>query len=230
MKYLITVSITLCLPLLAYAEFKPFQTLPGLQNAGNLTTQQYIDALYVIAIAAASILAVLKLMWAGAQYMLSEVVTKKEDAKKDIRGAILGLLIILAAVTILNTINPNLTQINFLRNAAPVVPIQGSGTPVSGVSGKVTAGAMSCKEGETLNKTVIADTGEILGTCVPTNPDAPKSGDAIRHPEYGSGGKQSYIMDGFGSMEAFRTWCASVGGIVVSEEDLSPPIYTCRYP
>ena len=128
MKYLILISVTICLPLLAHAEFKPFQTLPGLQNAGNLTTQQYIDALYVIAIAAASILAVFKLMWAGVQYMLSEVVTKKEDAKKDIRGALLGLLVILAAVTILNTINPNLTKIDFLRNASPAHSIPPNST------------------------------------------------------------------------------------------------------
>lgn len=118
MKYLIY-TLVFFTPLLTFAQVQTFQTLPGLQNAGNLTTQQYIDALYVIAIAAASILAVLKLMWAGAQYMLSEVVTNKQRAKDDIRGALLGLLIILAAVTILNTINPNLTKIDFLRNAQP---------------------------------------------------------------------------------------------------------------
>jgi len=128
MKVLTPLPVTICLPLLAHAEFEPFQTLPGLQNAGSLTTQQYINALYVIAIAAASILAVFKLMWAGVQYMLSDVVTSKQKAKGDIQGALLGLLIILAAVTILNTINPNLTQINFLRNAAPVNPVQGSNT------------------------------------------------------------------------------------------------------
>ncbi len=136
MKYLflICTSVLLCAPMLAYAEFKAFQTLPGLENAGNLTTQQYIDALYVIAITAAAILAVFKLIWAGVQYMLSEVVTNKQKAKQDIQGALLGLLIILAAVTILNTINPNLTQINFLRNATPAnsIPSSNTGTKPSG--------------------------------------------------------------------------------------------------
>lgn len=126
MKYLIFIFLLIATPVWAYAQVKTFQSLPGLENAGNLTTQQYIDALYVIAIVAASILAVFKLIWAGVQYMLSEVVTSKQKAKQDIQGALLGLLIILGAVTLLSTVNPNLTNIDFLRNADPTRPIQGS--------------------------------------------------------------------------------------------------------
>ncbi len=216
--------------MLVQAAFQPFQQLPGLENVGDMTTQQYIDVLYVIAITAAAILAVFKLIFAGVKYMTSEIVPTKSKAKEDIQGALLGLLIILAAVTILNTINPNLTQINFLRNATKVVPIQGSGTPVSGVSGKVSSGATSCKEGETLNKTAITGTGEILGTCVPTNPNAPKSGDLIKHPQFGSGGKESQIVADFGNMDAFRSWCSGAGGRVESDQLSSPPRYNCRYP
>jgi hypothetical protein len=124
MKYFVLISLFILTPLMAYAQVKTFQNLPGLENVSDLTTQQYIDALFVIAIVTASILAVFKLIWAGVQYMLSEVVTSKQKAKDDIRGALLGLLIILGAVTLLNTINPNLTNLNFLRNATTVTPAQ----------------------------------------------------------------------------------------------------------
>ena len=132
MKYLFFIALALVTsaPVLMFAQepgVKTFQSIPGLENVGNLTTQQYIDALYVIAITAASILAVFKLIWAGVQYMLSEVVTSKQKAKQDIQGALLGLLLILGAVTLLNTINPNLTNIDIFRNAKTVVPQQREG-------------------------------------------------------------------------------------------------------
>jgi hypothetical protein len=52
--------------------------------------------------------------------MLTDVVTTKESAKKDIKGALVGLLIIVAAGFILNIINPNLTnfQLRFDRPEA----------------------------------------------------------------------------------------------------------------
>ncbi len=127
MKSILFFSFLILTPFMAYAQVKTFQSLPGLENVSDLSTQQYIDALYVIAIVAASILAVFKLMWAGVQYMLSEVVTSKQKAKDDIRGALLGLLIILGAVALLTTINPNLTNLNFLRNAKTIVPVEGGG-------------------------------------------------------------------------------------------------------
>ncbi len=71
---------------------------------------QYINLLYKMSISIAALLAVVKIVIAGAKYMLSDVVTNKSDAKKDIQGALLGLLLILGAVIILNTVNPALTD------------------------------------------------------------------------------------------------------------------------
>ena len=91
--------------------------IDGARTAAGFDTQEYIDTLYRIAIIAAAFVAVGKLVWAGAQYVLSGVVTKKEDAKKEIWGALIGILIILGAVTILTTINP---QISNLRALNPI--------------------------------------------------------------------------------------------------------------
>lgn len=107
--------------LLLAAPFVSFQNIPFIADPNSLTTDSYINALYQISISLAAILVVLKLILAGTQYMLSDIVTSKQKAKDDIKGALLGLIIILAAITILNTINPNLTNINFLRNA-PTAP------------------------------------------------------------------------------------------------------------
>lgn len=127
-QFLFIALITLIVvPLEVYAQGRmTFHDLPGLGGAATFTTQQYINALYVLAISLAAILAVLKLIWAGTQYMTSEKIPSKQSAKANIQGALLGLIIILAAVTILNTINPNLTNLNILRNATPSERITGN--------------------------------------------------------------------------------------------------------
>tara|TARA_B100000745_G_scaffold63805_1_gene37709 strand:+ start:399 stop:1097 length:699 start_codon:yes stop_codon:yes gene_type:complete len=84
------------------------------EPAGNDKIETYLQALYRLAIGIAAMLAVLRLVLAGAKYILSDVVTKKEDAKKDIRTSIIGLLIVLSAVLILETINPALNNLRVL--------------------------------------------------------------------------------------------------------------------
>jgi len=99
-------------------NLKPLATVPFVPTNGD--TNDYINALYTLSITAASLLVVVKIILGGVKYMFSEVVTSKQEAKKDIQNALLGLLIIISAVLILNTINPSLTDINFLRNAGGI--------------------------------------------------------------------------------------------------------------
>ena len=91
--------------------------LPGLENPNNISLQEYINALLRIAIIVAAIMAVVKLILAGAQYVLTALITEKADAKADIKSALLGLLIIIGAVTILREINPNLVTLPMLPQA-----------------------------------------------------------------------------------------------------------------
>jgi len=86
--------------------------------SGEKTTQAFVDAMYKLAIALASIIVVIRLMMAGAKYMLSDVVSSKSKAKEDIKNALFGLLIILGAVLLLGTINPKLVGLNFLNDAS----------------------------------------------------------------------------------------------------------------
>ncbi len=125
-------TVLLLLPIVTNAaDIKLFQEgIPFLNSANDLNIENYINALYTAAISVAAILVVIKLILAGVKYMFSEIVTNKEEAKNDIKGALFGLIIILGAVTILNTINPNLTKLNFLEQASRV-NVNGTATEIS---------------------------------------------------------------------------------------------------
>ena len=96
--------------------YQPLVGIPGISNAAS-DFGKYINQLFFLSISIAALLAVIKIILAGVQWMLSDVVTSKSQAKADIWGAVLGLLIIVSSVLILNTINPNLTKLNVLAGA-----------------------------------------------------------------------------------------------------------------
>lgn len=110
------ILILLLIPVFSYgqSDFVPLIGIPGL-DPGGLDSNTYINALYIIAISLAAALAVVKLLLAGLRYIVSDVIPSKEQAKKDIRNALIGLLIVIGAVLVLNTINPNLTDLDVLR-------------------------------------------------------------------------------------------------------------------
>lgn len=122
--------IIILFPTLAWAQdITTFQTLPYVD--GNVSdTSTYIELLYRFSIAVAAFLVVFKIIIAGARLTISDSVSGRGKAKEDILGALLGMLIILGAVTLLNTINPNLTNLNFLGEADPIV-INNSSLPIS---------------------------------------------------------------------------------------------------
>lgn len=100
----------------AQSSYVPMVTLPRL-DANSQSTEQYVRALFLLSIAAAAILAFIKIIFGGVKWMLSDVITDKQSARNDIKGAVFGLLIVLVAVVVLDTINPELTKLNILSNA-----------------------------------------------------------------------------------------------------------------
>ncbi len=111
----------LCVVTLASAQgYTPIAGVPGI-DVNALSTEGYVTALYKLSITVACLLALYKIIFGGVKWALSDVVTDKGEAKKDIKGALLGLLIVLSAVLILNTINPNLTQLNIFGEGAPSI-------------------------------------------------------------------------------------------------------------
>lgn len=91
-------------------------------QGGTTSFDSYINWLYVFSISIAALLAVVKIIIAGFKYVLSDVVSSKGQAKDDIKGALLGLLLILGAYIILNTINPNLVRGTISLDAVTSAP------------------------------------------------------------------------------------------------------------
>ena len=106
MRYFI-LSFLLVAPLISFAQYTPLVGIPGV-SGGNFDS--YINAMYGLAISIAALLAVIKIIIAGVKWMMTDVVTSKSEAKKDIQGALLGLLVVLAAVLILTVINPQISN------------------------------------------------------------------------------------------------------------------------
>ncbi len=118
------VFLLLLAPVVTLAQFKPLVGIPGITDP-NADFNTYINTLYAISISVAGLVAVIKIIVAGVKWMLSDLVTSKQDAKSDIQGALIGLLIILSAVLILEVINPQLTQTKLFL--APVDAVPGAG-------------------------------------------------------------------------------------------------------
>jgi lipoprotein-anchoring transpeptidase ErfK/SrfK len=73
---------------------------------------KYFNALIRIFIGFCAVLAMIMIVVGGMQYMTSELVSGKEEAKKRIWGAVGGLILALASYAILNTLNPQLLDIS----------------------------------------------------------------------------------------------------------------------
>ncbi len=117
----------------ASAQAPQYVPLVGIPNvpAGTNSIPTYINAIYLLTITLGSLYGVLRIAWAGVKYSLSDIVTDKETAKKDIKGVLLGLAILLIPFIVLRTINPNLTSLNILQSARQTnlnVPSQGDPT------------------------------------------------------------------------------------------------------
>ena len=103
------------------ADFISLVGIPGVPDNGQ-DLNQYFNAIYRLSISLAALLAVVRIVLAGAKYMLTDIVPAKGEALEDIKGALLGLLIILGAVLILSTINYDLTHYNIKFDAVEPPP------------------------------------------------------------------------------------------------------------
>jgi hypothetical protein len=91
---------------------------PNIPRAGTLTTEstlpQIVRYIYMFALGAAGFVALLAILIGAFMYITSAGnASKMGDAKDRIMSAILGIIILLASVLILRTINPDLVNIGF---------------------------------------------------------------------------------------------------------------------
>ncbi len=140
-------------------QFSPLVGIPGLTNSTDL--EKLLNALYVLSVTGGALLAVLVITLAGFKYMATDSVGSKEDAKNDIKSALLGLIIILSTALILRTISGDvnfnvLSGMPTLRSGSTTLTPYGSGQqnqgfeiiPAAGCgqSGIRALGGFSCTE------------------------------------------------------------------------------------
>lgn len=88
--------------------------LPGFEELdADPEVGRYVTVMVRIFIGIATLLAVIMIVVGGVQYMTTDAIGGKQTARTTITNAILGLLLALGSWVILNTINPNLLNINF---------------------------------------------------------------------------------------------------------------------
>lgn len=88
--------------------------LPFIGSTANLA--ELLKGIFRLTLGIAITATVFIIVFNGIKYMASDVIGKKEDALAWIREALWGLVLAFSVVLILNTINPNLTQFDFLTS------------------------------------------------------------------------------------------------------------------
>lgn len=79
----------------------------------------FINKVFVGMISLGAILAVLRLAWAGFVYMSSDLPGAKGNAKEIISDTLLGLFLLLSIWLILYQINPQILNLDALKNVSP---------------------------------------------------------------------------------------------------------------
>lgn len=183
----------------APAQYQPLVGIPGLSTAQGSGLASYLNRLYIITIGIGAIIAFIKIAMAGVKWSMSDVVTDKGTAKEDIKGALLGLAILLIPFIVLNTIYPGLTNLNILKSV-----------------GKVDLNQTSRPYGSTGEPGSPSYTGQITENCflaaLPPTPDSSAPG----------GYRQNY------SDSNCKDYCTSVGGVyALTQPSVSSCTFTC---
>jgi hypothetical protein len=95
------------------AHAMSYPEMGGITLSSTTTAAEYIVYFFNLSVAVGATLAVVMLVMAGLEYVLSRGdVTKVQDARKRIQNSLLGLVILLGSYILLQIINPQLTKIS----------------------------------------------------------------------------------------------------------------------
>lgn len=115
-KITIISTLTFIFPFLTHAqtandEYKLLVgSLPGIGQTSNFT--EYISQGFILAIAIGAALAFVMITYGGIVYATADAVQNKQNGRKFIEDAVIGLIILIGSFAILNTINPELVDMN----------------------------------------------------------------------------------------------------------------------
>ncbi len=99
-------------PLTKDADFQKIFGLTGASMGGGANDLgTFINSAFKIALSLGAILAVLRIAWAGYQYMSSDAWGEKSHAKEILGDVVIGLLLLLGTWLILYQINPDILNL-----------------------------------------------------------------------------------------------------------------------
>lgn len=108
---IIFITSAFLLPTITFA-LQPYTllvpSLPGIGNGKTTTFDQWLPAAFKLAIAIAAGLAFVMITFGGVTYATTDAVGPKSQGKDYIKNAVIGLLFVISAWVILNTINPEI--------------------------------------------------------------------------------------------------------------------------
>ncbi|HEY0220969.1 MAG TPA: hypothetical protein VGC58_01970, partial [Candidatus Paceibacterota bacterium] len=85
--------------------------LPIEGNPSNLS--DYIPGIIKLAIGIAAVMAFVMITFGGIKYATTDAISGKDEGRKHIWDAVIGLVLVLGAYAILYTINPKILEFNF---------------------------------------------------------------------------------------------------------------------
>jgi hypothetical protein len=91
----------------------------------EIAVDSFLKYVYLLMLSLGAVLSVIMIMAAGFQYITSEIVDTKSEAKKRAQNAVIGLILMLSTYLILNTINPKLVNVTY---TLPTIQSTGAGT------------------------------------------------------------------------------------------------------
>lgn len=107
-------QLVVAIPVIAQTDYTLLAPLPLNGVSGGVASSTkaggYIEGIFILIIAIAGGLAVVKIIFGGIKYMSTDAIGGKSDAKETISNAIWGLLLAISAWLILNTIDSKLTK------------------------------------------------------------------------------------------------------------------------
>lgn len=134
-------------------EYTVLAPLPGTTNCADnrlgadckTTLQKYLPGVFKLAIGLSAVFAVLMIVLGGLQYMSTDAVQGKSEGKERIKNAIYGLVLVIGAWLILNTINPGLLNFNLnIEKIQTSAPAGGTLAPVTSTDTVVTRTRATC--------------------------------------------------------------------------------------
>jgi hypothetical protein len=145
------IRMSLCVSFLLFLVFPAYEfvkaetqkytvlaPLPGTTIDGSKTDlATYLPGLIRWSIGLAAAMAVVMITFGGIMYATTDAIYEKEDGKKYIEDALWGLILVIGAWVILNTINPQILILNL--NPGPIGPfdeVTGSGLVTDNVRGR----------------------------------------------------------------------------------------------